>query len=79
MKISSGIVNLLIYAFFFFSYLAALYQSSGQKRSPSVIVIGSGFAGIAAARTLHDASFQVSSCESMKALLFSVVMDNFTL
>lgn len=28
-------------------------------RSPSVIVIGGGMAGIAAARALHDASFQV--------------------
>lgn len=27
--------------------------------SPSVIVIGAGFAGIAAARALHDAAFQV--------------------
>lgn len=31
-----------------------------QERSPSVIVIGGGMAGIAAARALHDASFQVS-------------------
>lgn len=30
-----------------------------QATSPSVIVIGSGMAGIAAARTLFDASFQV--------------------
>jgi len=30
-----------------------------QGRSPSVIVIGGGMAGIAAARALHDASFQV--------------------
>jgi len=30
-----------------------------RGRSPSVIVIGGGMAGIAAARALHDASFQV--------------------
>ncbi|KAI5433255.1 Polyamine oxidase 2 [Lathyrus oleraceus] len=33
-------------------------------RSPSVIVIGGGMAGIAAARALHDASFQVVLLES---------------
>ncbi|KAK4397922.1 Polyamine oxidase 2 [Sesamum angolense] len=32
--------------------------------SPSVIVIGAGFAGITAARALHDASFQVMLLES---------------
>lgn len=32
--------------------------------SPSAIVIGGGFAGIAAARALHDASFQVTLLES---------------
>ncbi|GMH10918.1 hypothetical protein Nepgr_012759 [Nepenthes gracilis] len=32
--------------------------------SPSAIVIGAGFAGIAAARALHDASFQVIVLES---------------
>ncbi|KAL8506190.1 hypothetical protein ACS0TY_017164 [Phlomoides rotata] len=32
--------------------------------SPSVIVIGAGFAGIAAARALHDAAFQVMLLES---------------
>ncbi|KAL6506821.1 Polyamine oxidase 2 [Orobanche hederae] len=32
--------------------------------SPSVIVIGAGFAGITAARALHDASFQVTVLES---------------
>lgn len=46
----------------------ALCQSSDQKRSPSVIVIGSGFAGIAAARTLHDASFQVIVLESRERI-----------
>lgn len=30
-----------------------------QERSPSVIIIGGGMAGIAAARALQDASFQV--------------------
>lgn len=30
-----------------------------QTSSPSVIVIGGGVAGVAAARALHDASFQV--------------------
>lgn len=34
------------------------------RRSPSVIVIGGGMAGIAAARALHDASFQVVLLES---------------
>ncbi|KAK7304951.1 hypothetical protein VNO77_42847 [Canavalia gladiata] len=37
---------------------------SRQERSPSVIVIGGGMAGIAAARALHDASFQVALLES---------------
>ncbi|KAM7468335.1 hypothetical protein LguiB_015897 [Lonicera macranthoides] len=35
-----------------------------QAASPSVIVIGGGFAGIAAARALHDASFEVILLES---------------
>ncbi|KAG2324759.1 hypothetical protein Bca52824_007487 [Brassica carinata] len=35
-----------------------------KKRTPSVIVIGAGMAGIAAARTLQDASFQVVLLES---------------
>ncbi|KAE9606302.1 hypothetical protein Lal_00013607 [Lupinus albus] len=35
-----------------------------QERSPSVIVIGGGMAGIAAARALNDASFQVVLLES---------------
>ncbi|KHN38359.1 Putative polyamine oxidase 2 [Glycine soja] len=35
-----------------------------QERSPSVIVIGGGMAGIAAARALQDASFQVILLES---------------
>ncbi|KAL0008558.1 hypothetical protein SO802_010060 [Lithocarpus litseifolius] len=37
---------------------------SNVERKPSVIVIGSGMAGIAAARALHDASFQVVLLES---------------
>lgn len=36
-----------------------------KKRTPSVIVIGAGMAGIAAARTLQDASFQV--CNTMQS------------
>ncbi|KAJ7960594.1 Polyamine oxidase-like protein [Quillaja saponaria] len=39
-----------------------------QERSPSVIVIGGGIAGIAAARALHDASFQVVLLESRERL-----------
>ncbi|XP_039146721.1 polyamine oxidase 3-like [Dioscorea cayenensis subsp. rotundata] len=35
-----------------------------QKRSPSVIVIGTGFAGLAAARALKNASFEVILLES---------------
>ncbi|KZV25408.1 amine oxidase [Dorcoceras hygrometricum] len=45
----------------------ALCYSTFEKRttnSPSVIVIGAGFAGIAAARALHDAQFQVTLLES---------------
>ncbi|CAK9176462.1 unnamed protein product [Ilex paraguariensis] len=45
----------------------ALCYSNVERRpaaSPSVIVIGGGFAGIAAARALHDASFQVILLES---------------
>ncbi|KAL0405192.1 UNVERIFIED_CONTAM: Polyamine oxidase 2 [Sesamum latifolium] len=45
----------------------ALCYSTSERRStgsPSVIVIGAGFAGIAAARALHDASFQVILLES---------------
>ncbi|XP_041009581.1 polyamine oxidase 2-like [Juglans microcarpa x Juglans regia] len=37
---------------------------SDAERKPSVIVIGGGMAGIAAARALHDASFQVVLLES---------------
>ncbi|KAL7086614.1 hypothetical protein ACP275_13G011500 [Erythranthe tilingii] len=45
----------------------AVRYSTLERRSPaspSVIVIGAGFAGIAAARALHDASFQVILLES---------------
>lgn len=38
---------------------AVCYSNSGRKSMPSVIVIGSGVAGIAAARALHDAEFEV--------------------
>ncbi|XP_004303904.1 PREDICTED: probable polyamine oxidase 2 [Fragaria vesca subsp. vesca] len=41
---------------------------SGTTPSPSVIVIGGGMAGIAAARALHDASFQVVLLESRDRL-----------
>lgn len=43
-------------------YFVALCYSTLERKStasPSVIVIGAGFAGIAAARALHDAAFQV--------------------
>ncbi|XP_010244717.1 PREDICTED: probable polyamine oxidase 2 [Nelumbo nucifera] len=44
---------------------AACYSTvGGRQSSPSVIVIGGGFSGIAAARALHDASFQVVLLES---------------
>ncbi|KAI9114704.1 hypothetical protein K1719_014402 [Acacia pycnantha] len=39
-----------------------------QERSPSVIVIGGGMAGVTAARALHDASFQVVLLESRERL-----------
>ncbi|CAL0315858.1 unnamed protein product [Lupinus luteus] len=39
-----------------------------QERSPSVIVIGGGMAGTAAARALQDASFQVVLLESRERL-----------
>lgn len=50
---------------------ALCYSSStkgGQARSPSVIVIGGGIAGLAAARALYDASFQVLLLESRDRL-----------
>ncbi|XP_060187136.1 polyamine oxidase 2-like [Lycium barbarum] len=42
------------------------FSNPGQRAdaSPSVIVIGGGIAGLAAARALHDASFQVVVLES---------------
>lgn len=42
--------------------------SRQQERTPSVIVIGGGMAGIAAARALQDASFQVVLLESRERL-----------
>ncbi|KAL8126887.1 polyamine oxidase 2-like isoform X2 [Apium graveolens] len=49
----------------------ALCYSSTEGRStasPSVIIIGAGMAGIAAARALHDASFQVVLLESRERI-----------
>ncbi|XP_049346850.1 polyamine oxidase 2-like isoform X1 [Solanum verrucosum] len=45
---------------------APCFSNVGRRNaaSPSVIVIGGGFAGLAAARTLYDASFQVVVLES---------------
>lgn len=40
------------------------YSSIKRRHSPSVIVIGGGFAGISAARALQNASFQVVVLES---------------
>ncbi|TKY46718.1 polyamine oxidase 2 [Spatholobus suberectus] len=42
--------------------------SEQPERSPSVIVVGGGMAGIAAARALHDASFQVVLLESRERI-----------
>lgn len=53
------LVKLLVPNFVF----VASCNSDVERRytaSPSVIIVGGGFAGIAAARALHDASFQVS-------------------
>lgn len=41
---------------------------SQQRPAPSVIVIGAGISGIAAARILHDASFKVTLLESRDRL-----------
>ncbi|CAA0808431.1 Probable polyamine oxidase 2 [Striga hermonthica] len=48
------------------SQTGSCYSNLGRRSgaSPSVIVIGAGFAGITAARALHDASFQVTVLES---------------
>ncbi|OVA19352.1 Flavin amine oxidase [Macleaya cordata] len=47
---------------------ASCYSHERKQSSPSVIVIGGGFAGISAARALHDASFQVVLLESRDRL-----------
>lgn len=44
---------------FIFHLFAGVCSARPQKRSPSVIVIGGGIAGLAAARALQDASFKV--------------------
>ncbi|XP_065852416.1 polyamine oxidase 2-like [Euphorbia lathyris] len=46
------------------------FSDSGMRQaaSPTVIVIGGGMAGVAAARALHDASFQVVLLESRDRL-----------
>lgn len=51
----------LLYKLVLFTLAALCYANDGrqQERSPSVIVIGGGMAGVAAARALQDASFQV--------------------
>ncbi|CAK7346625.1 unnamed protein product [Dovyalis caffra] len=48
--------------------LCSSNEGRRQARSPSVIVIGGGIAGVAAARALHDASFQVVLLESRDRL-----------
>lgn len=40
-----------------------------QNVCPSVIVIGGGISGIAAARILHDASFKVSGLQQLELSL----------
>lgn len=60
----------------FFLSVAHCSSSNVEKRhtvSPSVIVIGGGFAGIAAARALHDASFQVL----INNEICNIYMENF--
>lgn len=52
-------IGYLLVCFVLFVALCYGNVSSVQERSPSVIVIGGGMAGIAAARALQDASFQV--------------------
>ncbi|CAJ1964948.1 unnamed protein product [Sphenostylis stenocarpa] len=48
---------------------ALCYGNDKQEgRSPSVIVVGGGMAGVAAARALHDASFQVVLLESRERI-----------
>ncbi|KAG6483733.1 hypothetical protein ZIOFF_060387 [Zingiber officinale] len=60
-------INIYIYIYIDLNFLAAsFYQKTEarQSRSPSAIVIGGGFAGIAAAHALKNAVFQVVLLES---------------
>ncbi|KAG6529462.1 hypothetical protein ZIOFF_011660 [Zingiber officinale] len=60
-------INIYIYIYIDLNFLAAsFYQKTEarQSRSPSAIVIGGGFAGIAAAHALKNAAFQVVLLES---------------
>jgi len=62
------------------SCLAASYCSPVERKpsfSPSAIVIGSGFAGLAAAHALQNASFKVKSLEAQ--LVNLELMCNYTL
>ncbi|KAG6518112.1 hypothetical protein ZIOFF_021514 [Zingiber officinale] len=60
-------INIYIYIYIDLNFLAAsFYQKTEarQSHSPSAIVIGGGFAGIAAAHALKNATFQVVLLES---------------
>ncbi|KAG6527592.1 hypothetical protein ZIOFF_009715 [Zingiber officinale] len=60
-------INIYIYIYIVLNFLAAsFYQKTEarQSRSPSAIVIGGGFAGIAAPHALKNAAFQVVLLES---------------
>ncbi|KAG6523984.1 hypothetical protein ZIOFF_013873 [Zingiber officinale] len=60
-------INIYIYIYIDLNFLAAsFYQKTEarQSHSPSAIVIGGGFAGIAAAHALKNAAFQVVLLES---------------
>ncbi|KAG6499854.1 hypothetical protein ZIOFF_039653 [Zingiber officinale] len=60
-------INIYIYIYIDLNFLAAsFYQKTEARksRSPSAIVIGGGFAGIAAAHALKNAAFQVVLLES---------------